>query len=350
VANQVHTLVNEAKVPPAEIVILTPYLNDALRFSITNRLQERGVPWHTHRPSRSLQEEPATHTMLTLAKLTYPHWNYHPSRFDVAYMLMNTIEGLDLVRAQLLTEIVYRQKDLFLHPFDAIKLDVQERISFLFGNRYSILRNWILEQRQSEALPLDHFLRKLFGEVLSQPGFCFRYNFDSVRVAASLVESVRKFRLALGFENMSEMGREYLSMIQEGIIAAQYLEGWQSAEKNAVFVAPAHTFLMTNRPVSVQFWLDPGSSGWYERLSQPVTQPYVLSRAWEQEEKGRIWSDADEVASSRSSMACLVLGLLRRCRTRIYLALSEVGESGFESRGELLRAFQQVLQKGKGKQ
>ncbi len=342
--DRISTLVNETMLPASEIVILAPYLNDALRFSITNRLQERHIPWRTHRPSRSLNDEPASHALLTFAALAHPQWNIHPPRFDVAYALMNAIAGLDLVRSQLLTEIIYHPRDLSLGSFDAIKPDVQERITFLFGNRYAQLREWMVAYRQQPALPLDHFVRKLFGELLSQAGFGFHDNFDSVRVAASLVESISKFRQALETVEAPEVGREYLAMLQEGVIAAQYLEGWQAAEKEAVLVAPAHTFLMMNRPVSVQFWLDPGSSGWFERLSQPLTQPYVLSRAWEREEPGRMWSDADEVSSNREALARLTLGLLRRCRTRIYLALSDLGESGFESRGELLKAFQQALQ------
>jgi hypothetical protein len=115
--------------------------------------------------------------------------------------------------------------------------------------------------------------------------------------------------------------------------------------KDAVLVAPAYTFLMMNRPATVQFWLDAGSSGWYERLSQPLTHPYVLSRTWE---PGRIWSDADEVQTSKEAMGRLVTGLLRRCRERIVLGLAELGESGFEQRGDLLKAFQQVLQEMQG--
>ena len=126
--------------PPSEIVILAPYLSDALRFSITHRLETRGVPWRTHRPSRSLRDEPASHTLITLAALGHPHWNVYPPKFDVAYAMMQAIDGLDLVRAQLLTESVYRQKDLSLSPFDIIQPDVQERITFLIGNRYTELR------------------------------------------------------------------------------------------------------------------------------------------------------------------------------------------------------------------
>jgi hypothetical protein len=75
-------------------------------------------------------------------------------------------------------------------------------------------------------------------------------------------------------------------------------------------------------------------------LSQPLTHPFVLSRWWL---PGRVWSDADDVHYSREALGRLVSGLLHRCRERVYLCLSELGESGFEQRGELLRAFQRVL-------
>jgi hypothetical protein len=345
VVDETQSLISNSLVSPSEIVILAPYLSDALRFSITNRLEAKNIPWRSHRPSRSLRDEPASHALITLAALAHPHWSIHPPKFDVAYALMQSIEGLDLIRAQLLTEIIYRQRDFLLAPFDNIKPEVQERITFSIGNRYSVLRDWLLAYRESDQLPLDHFFRKLFGEMLSQPGFGYHSNFDSVRVAASLVESVKKFRMSLesDFRSLGDfgsLGREYIQMLQDGVIAASYLEGWQTENKDAVLVAPAHTFLMMNKPVTIQFWLDPGSSGWYERLSQPLTHPHVLSRSWE---AGRVWSDADDVQYSKEAMARLVSGLLRRCRERVYLGIAELGESGYEQRGELLRAFQKVL-------
>ncbi|GJQ53120.1 MAG: hypothetical protein HKUEN02_19670 [Anaerolineaceae bacterium] len=344
VVAEINSLISNSLISPSEIVILAPYLSDALRFSITHRLEAKNIPWRSHRPSRSLNEEPASHALITLAAIAHPHWSITPPKFDVAYALMQSIDGLDLVRAQLLTDIVYRQRDLQLSTFDQIKPDVQERITFSVGNRYSTLRNWIEEYRASNVLPLDHFFRKMFGEALSQAGFGYHRNFDSVRVAASLVESVKKFRLALesdlrGLQDLGGLGREYIQMLQDGVIAASYLEGWQNEDKDAVLVAPAHTFLMMNRPVTVQFWLDAGSSGWYERLAQPLTHPYVLSREWGE---GRQWTDADDVQYSKEALARLVSGLLHRCRERVYLGISELGESGFEGRGDLLRAFQKV--------
>ncbi|GIK10413.1 MAG: hypothetical protein JETCAE02_04940 [Anaerolineaceae bacterium] len=348
----VHTsyLLSDTLLSPSDIVILAPYLSDSLRFAITHRLEQEKIPWRTHRPSRSLRDEPASQALLTLAALAHPDWNLRPSRFDAAYAFMFAL-GTDLVRAQLLAEIVYRPKDLRLSTFEEIKPEMQERVTYTLGERYTALRNWLMFYREGDPLPLDHFLRKLFGEILSQPDFGFHANLDAVKVAASLIESVQKFRQALEPQSpvtnfqLPDLGKEYLSMLQDGVIAAQYLESWKSESDDAVLIAPAHTFLMMNRPVTVQFWLDPGSNGWVERLAQPLTQPYVLSRGWD---PARSWGDADEVQAETESLARLVRGLLSRCREKVYLAIPELGETGFEQRGTLLRAFQRVLQDAEG--
>ncbi|HEX7619827.1 MAG TPA: hypothetical protein VF359_01355 [Anaerolineales bacterium] len=350
VAEEIQHLITIEGVPPSEIVVLAPYLPDALRFSLSNRLDELQIPWRSHRPSRSLRDEPASHCLLTLAELAHPGWNIRPTKFDVAYAFLYAIEGMDLVRAQLLAEIVYRLRDISLSGFAAIRTEVQERITFVFGQQYETLREWIEAYRQQPGPdPLDHFLRRLFGEILSQKGFGFHRNNDAARTAASLVDSVQKFRQALepafsdgpgekygGASDALEMGKEYIAMLQEGVISAQYVEAWQTGKTEAVLLAPAHTFLMMNQPATIQFWLDAGSGGWWERLFQPLTQPYVLSRAWERD---RLWTDADDQAANQQTLARLITGLLRRCRSRIFLGLSDLGESGFEQRGPLLKAI-----------
>ncbi|MBL8063559.1 MAG: ATP-dependent helicase [Anaerolineales bacterium] len=344
VVGRIRSLVDEGT-PPEEIVILAPYLSDALRFSISNRLEAAGIPWRSNRPSRSLRDEPASKSLLTLCALAHPQWNIHPNKYDVAHAFM-FILGTDLIRAQLLADIIYGQRDLRLSSFDQIKPDIQERVTYALGSRYSTLRDWLENYRASEPLPLDFFLRKLFGEVLSQPDYGFHSNLDAVRIAASLVESIKKFRTAmepiLDLRGL-ELGMEYITMLKDGVIAAQYLESWRSEDKNAVLVAPAYTFLMMNRPAAYQFWLDPGSDGWSQRVSQPLTHPYVLSRYWDAS-AGRVWLDSDEVEVEVETLARLTGGLLARCREKIYPALSDLGESGFEQRGSLLRAFQKVLQ------
>jgi hypothetical protein len=202
-------------------------------------------------------------------------------------------------------------------------------------------------RRQRPSPPIDHFFSRLFGEVLSQPGFGFHGDFEAGRIAAQLIESARKFRqvaTAPPGADSPPAGLEYVRMVQRGVIAAQYVPAWETAgaEENAVLLAPAYTYLMRNRPVDYQFWLNIGSSGWWERLYQPLTHPYVLSRRWRH---GDIWTDADEVETQTQALHRLIQGLIRRCRVGIYFGISELGEQGYEQRGPLLQAIQQALRR-----
>jgi hypothetical protein len=230
-----------------------------------------------------------------------------------------------------------------LSSFERINPDMQERLTFVLGQRYERLREWIETYATEPEVELDHFLSRLFGEVLSQVGYGFHANYDAGRVAADLIESVRKFRWVaggdLGCDDRS-LGQEYMAMVEDGVIAAQYIRGWQLQPEDAVLLAPAYTFLMSNRPVDYQFWLNVGGSGWWERLYQPLTHPYVLSRHWPPE---TVWTDTDEVRTRRETLRRLTLGLIRRCRRGVYLGLSQLGEQGYEQKGPLLQAFQRVL-------
>lgn len=348
VAEEVLRCVDEEGIPPSQIVILAPYLTDALRFSLSDLLEKRKVPVRSHRPSRALREEAEIRCLVTLAALAYPEF-LPPNtlqHFDLMSALLQAIADMDLVRARLLANIVFRKTNSFpsLSSFEQIQADVQERITYRLGELYERLRRWIEDAQATEPEELEIFFVRLFEELLSQPGFGFYRNERAGELTANLVESARKFRLAFRESmnvSLEERNREYLRMVNEGLIAAQYLRSWQAQDEEAVLISPAYTYLMSNRPVEVQFWLDIGSSGWYERLFQPLTQPYVLSRWWQ---KGRKWTADDEAQVAEENLRRITLGLMRRCRGRIYLGYSEYSASGYEQRGELLRALQESLE------
>lgn len=344
VGDSIAQLVHGEGLPPAEIVVLAPFLTDALRFALTQRLEQHHIPTRSHRPSRALREESAAQALLTLAALGHPHWQLCPPRADVAAALHHTIEALDPVRAQLLVDILYRPKDgrPHLEPFAGLQTHVQQRITYLLGGRYEALRLWLERYSESPVQELDYFLSRLFGELLSQPGFHFHQAYDSARVAANLIESVQKFRWIVGaLPTDKPPAQEYVELVQAGVLAAQYLRDWEEVEAtDAVLLAPAFTFLMSHRPVTVQFWLNVGSSGWWERLYQPLTHPHVLNRHWPAE---KLWLDSDEVAARQATLHRLTQGLLHRCRRTVYLGLSELSEQGYEQQGALLMAMQRVL-------
>jgi hypothetical protein len=391
-ADEITRLVAEGT-PPGEIVVLAPFISDALRFSLLEKLSARDIPARSHRPSRALRDEPAARCLLTLAKLAHPAWELSPPPFDVTLALTQAIDGLDLVRARLLTDVVYRPQPLSLTAFAQIQGEMRERIGYLPGERYDTLRSWLERYQEGmdgvpdEEAHFDYFLSRLFGEVLSQPGFGFHgrnqgiresgnqgiresgnqgdrgsrnrrvggaggqsssQSLEAGRVASDLIESARKFREALelvpgtpGEEGVS-IGARFVRMVERGVVAATYVQSWRLTQGDAVLIAPAYTYLMTNRPVDFQFWLDAGSNGWWERIYQPLTHPYVLRRDWD---PGHPWTDEDEYRVRQESLYRLVLGLVRRCRQEIYLGISELGEQGYEQRGPLLQTIQSALRR-----
>ncbi|MCC6801711.1 MAG: ATP-dependent helicase [Anaerolineae bacterium] len=373
VADEVRRLVDEESVPPGEIVVMAPLMPDALKFSLMQRLE--GIPTRSHRPSRSLRDQPAVRCLLTLAQLAHPAWGIQPPAPDVAYALMQALgtlepgKSLDLVRAQLLARDAYpdHESKSRLAPFDNLRDETQERISPVLGERYDALRGWLEDyasrheppavppepkrkgrrKKKAEAEPpsppeaeLDHFFSLLFGEVLSQRGFGFYDDTEAADHVSNLVDSARDFRRTLGGKNIAgtPLGREYVDLVQRGVVGNQSLR--QRAE--GVLIAPAYTFLLANQPAQYQFWLDIGSRLWFERLNQPLTHAYVLSKQWRPGDK---WTDDREFDLRRETLFRVALGLIRRCRQRVYFGISELGENGYEAQGELLRAFSRVLRR-----
>ena len=372
VVDEIQRLVVEEGVEPGQIAVLAPFVSDALRFSLQTGLAERGIPSASHRPSRPLRVEPAARALLTLAGLAHPIWQKLPPPADVTAMLQVAIQALDPVRAHLLGRVVYGvrgERAGQLRPFAGLKPAVQQRITYRAGERYDRLRTWLEAYRaEPEFTPLDQFFARIFGELLSQPGYGFHDDPDAARIAKQLVQSARNFRWAVesnleesladpqaagaaeersldpasapqGLSPAHRVGRAYLELVESGALGALYLPGWQE-DQSAVFIAPAYTFLMRNRAVDIQFWLDVGSGGWWERLYQPLTHPYVLSNRWPPDQA---WSDLDEFQHRQSMLRRLVLGLVRRTRQRIYLGMSDYGESGLEQRGPLLTLINRVL-------
>lgn len=344
VAKKVKELV-ESGTSPGEIVVLAPFLNDSLRFLLSSELDNHQIKSTSHRPSRALRDEPVTHCLLTLSSLAHPGWKIQPTIHELSFAFIQLLENFDLTRSYILAKYCFQtlSKEGRLDDFENFPSGLQERITFFAGNRYQVLVDWLRDYRNQSPQPLDHFLIRLFGELLSQPGYGFHNNFDEGQISEQIIDSIRKFRLSagdvLGFTNL-QLGSEYYRMVKTGILANQYPKSWTQRPKDAVYLTPAYTFLLSNTPVDYQFWLDVGSRGWYERIFQPLTNPHVLNRDWE---IGLPWRDIEEVALNQESLNRLSTGLIRRCRKGIYFCLTSTDERGFEQKGLLIKSLNKIL-------
>jgi hypothetical protein len=345
VLGQIHELVEREAADYGEIAIFAPFISDSLRFSFSNEFEKSGIPFLTYHPYRSLGDEPIIQAILTFIKLAAPDWQIKPTRQDVRHAFTLVLKDCDSVRADLISHILYKpnQSSNWLNSFANINLDMQERITFLLGKGYEHIRIWLSENPLSDE-DLDHWISRFFGEVLSQPGFGLHEDFANSSVIARLIESFKKFREVIlpdEIEPENAICLEYIKVLESGILAAQSISASKKEiDQDAVILAPAYTYLVNNRPVKYQFWMDIGSQGWWSRLDQPLTQPYVLNRNWD---LGQRWTDIHEYATNQEMLNRLTTGLLRRCRDHVYLCSININEQGLEEKGALLLGVQNIL-------
>lgn len=323
-----------------KIAVLAPYVSDSLRFSLTRNLEALGLKVSVQKPSSTLMQDPVIKTLVLLSKFAHPTWKMRVSFLDTAVALTNSIAGLDLTRAHLILGS-FDQLNPYLNSLpEAI---ISDRIDSELLERYQALRSWLVSTDPAE--PFDGFLSRLFGEVLSQPGFCFETNVQAGTSTAVLMESFQKFLLSLDQKMQSDQNlaaQAFIGAIDSGLISAFYLSDWDSQADDDILIAPVMSYLMRNKPVDYQFWLNIGSKGWYERLEQPLTHPIVLSRNWQD---GKQWTADDETAYNQANLQRTLSGLLLRCREKVFALTSDYNEAGVEERGQLLTLFQNLFRK-----
>jgi len=346
VSAQIKSLIDDKGVSPKEFAILVPYLSDSLLYSVMNHFQLLNIPLTAFRPSRGLKDEPAVKAFLTFTKLAFPGYGFIPTREEVRNAFLTSLEDCDLVRADLLAQMLYTTSTASpqLRVFEPVKEEMRTRITMEIGARFSRLRQWIIENSIPAEQDLDIFLSRLFGELLSQEGFRFHTNTNDAAIVSRLIESCRKFRFTLQAEKSGssvELGKTYIQLIETGILSSQYLPGMDDCQNlNAVLIAPAHSFLMRNYAVKYQYWLDIGSQGWWTRLDQPLTQPYVLNRNWQ---ANAPWTDVEEYFTNQQNLARVINGLLLRCSEHVTMVSIDINQQGNEERGSLVIAVQNLL-------
>ncbi|MFH1084491.1 MAG: hypothetical protein V1772_01835, partial [Chloroflexota bacterium] len=365
IAERIAALVAQG-VPAGEIAVIAPYVSEVMRFAIEEELRAHGVALYLLRPSMSLRDDPTVRGLLILALLAHPHWEltiggepYRLGAEDATLALQVALDGLDPIRARQLAAsalpaaaaLPANQRTLADLSGGAEGPTPQREIGRLwqgvgFSARqpYETLRVWLETYRGGAPEPLDLFLSRLFGDLLSRPGYGLCQQPAAARALGRLVESARKFRTAVGeVEGLAPdvVAREYVQLILAGIASAEYVADRPLAEReDAVVLAPAYAYLTRDLRSAYQFWIDLGSDGWWNRPNQPLTHPYVLSRRWP---VGQPWRDIEEEQAKREALGRIVEGLAARCTRGIYLAYCELGLDGSEQGGRLQRAIAATL-------
>ncbi len=337
-ADRLAHLVDEG-LPTNEIAIVAPYLDGALRYSLTQALQAAGLPYYLLRRRSSPREEPRVRAWLTWLALGHPGWGIRPAAYDVAEAFQLSIEGLDPVRARLLTDHIYVAETGQLLAGDTLPAGIADRIGPDLLQRVDILQAWLAEEGNGRHA-LDAFLHRLFNDLLAGPIFRSQPDLAAAAICDWLVRAAGRLLAAarsMGLTTEAEVGSTFINGIYNGLVTANPPEFGEPPDLDGVLISTIYGYLLSGRPVDVQVWLETAATGWWDIPRQPLSNAFVLAQSWPE---GRPWTMEEDFKIRNQLLSRIVRGLTGRCRGGVILATSELDRRGLRQDGPLWRALQ----------
>ncbi len=340
--NQLAAIIAEEGIRPREVAIIAPYLDGALRYTLTQTLAQAGLPTRLLRRRSSPREEPRIRAWLTWLALAHPAWEVHPSPYDVAEALTLSIRGLDPARAELLTEQLYRPDGPDLLPVSELPDRLQERVGMGFAGLVEELRVWLVEAGEDGRFPLDTFLYNLFNQLLSQKRFQPEPDVVGAAVCDWLMQTAVRLRQSassIGFRTPAEVGRAFIEGINQGLVTANPPELGDPPDPDGILISTIYGYLLAGNPVRLQVWLETAATGWWDIPNQPLSNAFVLAPSWDSQKQ---WTMDEDFHIRNELLSRIVRGLTSRCADGILLANSDLDRRGQRREGPLWRALQPV--------
>ncbi|MFT5193561.1 MAG: hypothetical protein ACI9EW_002091 [Cellvibrionaceae bacterium] len=357
-------LLEAERLEPADVAIILPYMDGALRFKLTQSLEQAGIPYQISRRRESPREVPHVRAWLTWllvandwqekrggeARIGESHTIYvKPGVHDVTEALSLSIEGLDPVRAKMIVNLLY-DNQLGVFQDQSFLTDKQvERIGENHLEAVDQLRLWLEAHGNKGVDPLhpDFFLHRLFSELLSRPPFRQRPDMGQAAVCDWLIQMASRFRLAGDrvIEDSGEaVGLALVRGIYSGLVTANPPSGTNASstqpDSNGVFISTIQTYLLEERPVAVQVWLETSATGWWDLPRQPLSNGFVLDPRWS---INQTWTLEDDARIRNEQLSRIMTGLCSRCSLGIFLATSDLDRRGARQDGPLFQALKSVI-------
>ena len=338
-------LVEGEGVAPNEIAIIAPYLDGALRYTLTQALAQANLPYYLLRRRSSPRDEPRVRAWLTWLALAHPAWDLPPSPYDVAEALTLSIDGFDPARAELLTRHLYQPDGPRLLPTAELPAPAAARVGTDLVELVEELRLW-LEARDDRApgnlQSPDTFLHDLFTHLLSQPRFQPRPDLAGAAVCDWLVQAAGRLRhaaAAIGFQSPAEIGVAFIEGINQGLVTANPPELGDPPDLDGILISTMYGYLLAGKPVQVQVWLETAATGWWDIPNQPLSNAFVLAQSYDSSQP---WTMDQDFSIRNQLLSRIIRGLTNRCGQGIILASSDLDRRGLRQEGPLWRALQPV--------
>jgi hypothetical protein len=348
--------VQSGQIQPREIALIGPGIDPISRYALTEILTRKGIPVELLNDQRPLASSPMIRSLLTLLTLIYPNLGRWVDRDLIAEMLVvlsQKIEPrgtaaiahaasflIDPVRAGLLADHCFEPHPNQPRLLPANTYPRWDRLGYQATETYESMVQWIELQRSqlqarliaSPVVLLDRAIQRFFLGGSHLP-------FDQLAALRELIETAQHYwevddrlrRSDLNDMPISLTVRNFIQLLRNGTVTANPFPVRPiGPASNAITLATVFQYRSSRRSHRWQFWLDAGSTRWLSGVDALFAAPLFLQN-W----SGQPWSAEDTQLMNEQRLRRILLDLLGRTESRLFLCYSDLSTSGQEQTGIL---------------
>lgn len=333
-SNKVIELVKSG-VKSTDITIISSFADTVTEYVVSRLLEKSNIKLTNLSRKSRIVDNPFSQALVTLGQLCYPRENKIPNSDDVK-ALINLVLKIDPVRSSILAQLICNERPFASFP-DITFPGVIERVGFRNADKYKYIREWIEEYKKETPLPINEFFQKVFMEILITNDVTQK----DILEAKKLIDSAQNFVDAVARFNRSDPNRDFLDMITNGVKSAESIfEIEEKLLEEAVTLTTPMNYLASSMNSKVVIILSLSSNNWTPRCVKEISNPYVLTKTWIDED---VYTEEIEDKNQRSNLALMMRAILKRCGERLITFESNLSSNGYENDGPLAECFDSIL-------
>lgn len=308
-AVKINELLARKKVKPQEISIITPVIDEMLKFTLQESLSNQVNPIYLSGSEKLIQNKIVL-AAITVLKINSEHKN-NLTEFDLRNILVNIL-GIPLKYCR---EILAN----FDLNFSLIDYNFENEEH---SEKYRKFKN-LLEKLSTSNSKMSEQVFEIYNELIDfttiNPKEVNKFNF--------FIKQLQDFENVFGISAQNRK-EEIITQIENSIISENPYSILEVGENDLVIGTP-QKIIDNQIRTKYQFWLDVSSDSWVKSDTGPLYNAWVFQRGWSKDE----YTIDDNIELSREKTARILRKLTLAADEHIYTFSSLFDSNGVENFG-----------------
>ncbi len=310
-------LLKEEKIPPEEMVIVSPNLDATLIHILKRFFEEENIDYQFFSGSKKILDDELVYGTVILLQLINTEWGLPPKTGEIRQMLTGML-GFPAVSCRDILD----NYSLFKTLNPGIELETNDLTS-----RYSRLTAFTEEIKLNKPKieeQIEEIFNRLVRERLGEETSLESYN--------TMLESLNAFKKIFSRLKTNSIEREWAVLIKNTVVSDNPPSA-PDIQTGCVKVATPQKVIDLELRSRFQAWLDLSDRAWFKEDTGPLYNSWVFQKNWD----GGIYTPQLHKQLTYQKTASVIRKLALCARERILCFASQLNSAGSENEGQLTK-------------